>query len=249
MILTPLLTVVLASLAQLTVAQLDDQGPIRFDAEHNATTIIGTWSSGSQAVSTGPDFCDPAKLTFNYPKNTGVSYSFSEDGFFEVARYRFNANGSDPTCITGVIGWLHGEYTLNANGSIHLFPFGDGFQQIQDPCAAVSNFIETYNQTEYYRGWRIFRDPTFGPKLHLFGHDGVPVAPQFRISETPNMFPTQLLRNNTFVTVSRRSVDGDEEDLARRESGAEAVLRQSKVIGFVAGAAGLLAASAVSMVL
>lgn len=54
MILTPLLTVVLASLAQLTVAQLDDQGPIVFDAEHNATSIVGTWSSGSQAVSTGP---------------------------------------------------------------------------------------------------------------------------------------------------------------------------------------------------
>lgn len=64
------------------------------------------------------------------------------------------------------------------------------------------------------------------------------------------MFPTRLLRNNTFVTVSRRSVDGDdEEDLARRESGAEAVLRQSRIVGFVAGAAGLLAASAVSMML
>ncbi len=93
--------------------------------------------------------------------------------------------------------WVHGTYQLIANGSIVMTPFGDGFQQVQDPCAAVSNFIQLYNETELYQSWRIFLDPVDGPKLHLFQFDGSPVAPQFQISATPNMLPTQSLINNT----------------------------------------------------
>ena len=106
--------------------------------------------------------------------------------------------------------WVHGTYQLLSNGSILMTPFGDGFQQIQDPCAAVSNFIETYNDTELYQSWRIFMDPTDGPKLHLFQFDGSPVAPQFQLSATPNMLPTQSLRNTTTTasvqTQARRSL-------------------------------------------
>jgi len=43
--------------------------------------------------------------------------------------------------------------------------------------------------------WQIFKDPTTGFKLHLFQYDGSPLAPQFQLSTTPNMLPTQLLRN------------------------------------------------------
>jgi hypothetical protein len=195
MILTPLIGLVLAALAPFTHAQFDE--PIVYDAEHNATSIVGTWSSGSRAVQTGPGFTNPANMTFTYPRTTGISYSFSQDGFYEIARYRFFGNGSHPTCITGVIGWVHGNYELLINGSIVLRPLGDGYQQIQDPCAAVSNFIEPYNITEFYRNWRIFQDPTDGYKLHLFGFDGAPLAPQFQISTTPTMLPTRLLRNVT----------------------------------------------------
>lgn len=48
MILTPLLGLVLAVLAPLAYSQ-----DIKYDAPHNATSIIGTWSSGSKAVMTG----------------------------------------------------------------------------------------------------------------------------------------------------------------------------------------------------
>jgi hypothetical protein len=191
MILTPLIGLVLASLAPSVSSQ------IQYDAIHNATAITGTWSSGSKAVMTGAGFANPSNKSFTYPKVTGISYSFSADGFYEIARYRFNGNGSEPTCITGVIGWVHGTYLLNSNGSITLTPMGDGYQQIQDPCAAVSNFIEDYNLTEYYTQWRIFMDPTAGPKLHMFSFDGSPLAPQFQLSTTPNMLPTQPLRNVT----------------------------------------------------
>ena len=103
--------------------------------------------------------------------------------------------GSVPTCITGALQWVHGSYTLNNNGSITCVPFGDGFQQIQDPCAAQSNFVELYNQTEVYSLWQMFQDPTTGLKLHLYGADGIPVAPLFQVSTTPNMLPTRVLRS------------------------------------------------------
>jgi len=152
MILAFLLTVVLASsLFGTTSAQ-----QIVYDSIHNVTAITGTWSSGNKAVLTGLGFANPANMSFNYPATTGISYSFTGDGFYEIARYRFNSNGSRPMCITGVVVWVHGTYTLNSNGSITATPFGDGYQQIQDPCAAVSNFIEVYNFTELYESWRIF---------------------------------------------------------------------------------------------
>ncbi|OBZ71260.1 Protein rot1 [Grifola frondosa] len=184
----PFLTVILAP---VVLAQ------IVYDSAHNTTPIIGTWSTGSKQVSTGSGFANPANESFIYPKTTGVSYSFTDDGFYEVARYRFNSNATEPSCITGVLNWHHGTYQLVDNGSIILTPFGDGYQQIQDPCAAVSNFIEGYNDTELYQSWQIFTDPTDGPKLHMFNFDGSPVAPQFQLSATPNMLPTQLLRNVT----------------------------------------------------
>jgi hypothetical protein len=94
--------------------------------------------------------------------------------------------------------WVHGTYDLLSNGSILLYPNGDGYQQIQDPCAPVSNFIENYNDTELYQSWRIFYDNDTGDiKLHLFQFDGSPLAPQFRVSATPNMLPTTQLRNVT----------------------------------------------------
>ena len=98
--------------------------------------------------------------------------------------------------------WVHGTFQLLPNGSIVMTPFGDGYQQIQDPCAAQSNFIENYNDTELYMSWRIFQDPIQGYKLHLFQFDGSPVAPQFQISATPNMLPEQLLRNVSGFTPS-----------------------------------------------
>lgn len=125
--------------------------------------------------------------------------------------------GSSPTCITGVIVWVHGKYILNANGSITMNPFADGFQQIQDPCAAQSNFIEPYTQSEYYMGWRIFQDPTAGYKLHLFLWDGTPVQPMFQNSTTPIMLPTRALRNVTTGSsqLTRRSTSGAEESCSR----------------------------------
>jgi len=163
--------------------------------QHNATSITGTWSSGSRAVITGPSFANPANLTFTPPKNTGVAYSFSDDGYYEISQYRFVANGSNPACITGVLQWVHGVYNLLDNGSITMQPIPDGFQQIQDPCSPQSIIVDPqYNFTELYQSWRIFLDPVTGYKLHLFRWDGTPVPPQYLIATPPIMLPTTTLR-------------------------------------------------------
>lgn len=162
----------------------------------NANLLPGTWSTGSGAVLTGPEFCTPENMTFNYPKNTGVSISFTSDGFYELARYRFKSNATKHKCITGVLNWHHGTYAVDQTvNSITLTPLGDGYQQIQNVCEAVTNFIENYNQTEHYKMYQIFQDPTDGYKLHLFDSAGAPYAPMFYKSADPVMNPTKLLRN------------------------------------------------------
>lgn len=99
-------------------------------------------------------------------------------------------------CITGLLNWHHGNYVVGqSDNSITLTPFGDGYQQIQNTCEAITNFIENYNVTEKFREYRMFQDPTDGVKLHLFDEGGAPYAPMFSRSATPNMHPTRSLRN------------------------------------------------------
>lgn len=46
--------------------------------------------------STLQGFADPMNNNrpFIYPSNTGIAYSFTDDGYFESAQYRFNSNGA-----------------------------------------------------------------------------------------------------------------------------------------------------------
>ena len=102
--------------------------------------------------------------------------------------------------------WCHGTYVLVSNGSIVLTPFGDGYQQIQDPCAPTSNFVESYNDTELYQQWIIYQDAVRGYTLQLYQFDGSPLAPLWQLSTTPNMLPTQLLRNVTAASSKSAAV-------------------------------------------
>lgn len=116
-----------------------------------------------------------------------------------------------------------------------MTPFGDGFQQIQDPCAAQSNFIELYNETELYQSWQIFQDPVTGYKLHLFQFDGSPVAPQFQVSPQPNMLPTQLLRNVTpgFTTQDGFVSTGNGKSQVLAASTGGAVRQRGETVGML----------------
>ena len=124
----------------------------------------------------------------------------------DVSSLTSTLTGSAPQCITGVMNWVHGVFEFQFNGSITMTPFGDGFQQIQSPCAGTSNFIENYNDTELYQSWYIFQDPTLGYILQMYQFDDSPLPPMTLVSTTPNMLPTQALRNvSSSSNISKRS--------------------------------------------
>lgn len=58
--------------------------------------LVGTWTTKSAKVLTGPSFYNPINDSFTEPSHTGISYSFSVDGFYEEAYYQTIANR---TCV------------------------------------------------------------------------------------------------------------------------------------------------------
>lgn len=62
------------------------------------TSINGTWSTGTGAVSTGESFFNLVNNTFNVPALPGQAYSFSminrTNGFWEQALYTINNTGT-----------------------------------------------------------------------------------------------------------------------------------------------------------
>jgi hypothetical protein len=219
-----------------------------YDEAHNVTALVGTFSSGSGAVVTGPGFANPANTSFTYPNTTGISYSFTSDGFYEIARYRFVSNGSEPNCITGVMNWVHGTFEFQPNGSLTMDPFGDGYQQIQDPCGAVSNFIQDYNSTELYVNWNIYTDLTKGYKLQLYQFDGSMLAPQYLVANPPNMLPTMKLRNVSGTVANTIETGVNVNDLFAKPTSAAG--RTSRTDAALAvGIVGLISAVAASSML
>lgn len=77
---------------------------------NSASDLVGTWSTKSRSVATGPvciyfqdrgevlekltdqGFFDPVEDRLIEPKHTGISYSFTADGYYEVAYYRSLSN-------------------------------------------------------------------------------------------------------------------------------------------------------------
>lgn len=190
-------------------------------AANNLTDLEGTWSSNS-AVSTGGAFCTPAEMTFTYPNRTGISYSFTNTGYFEEAQYRYTSNASNPSCITAYIIWQHGTYTLEDDGSLVLNPFGaDGRIQVQDPCAATTNIITYYDQVTTYADWGIVVDIDSGNyALKMNRFDGAKMPPMFLIAKPPNMLPTQYLTgtNASGQTNSRKRSFTQHLDMFKRSA-------------------------------
>ncbi|GEM11170.1 ROT1 protein [Rhodotorula toruloides] len=114
---------------------------------------------------------------FIYPANTGIAYSFTDNGYFEMAQYRFNANG-DFTASTGrLVAARHCEsrlasprspassltrfspqYALHPNGSLTMdpSPFAmDGRVQTQNPCSPTTNVLTEFAQFELWNSWQI----------------------------------------------------------------------------------------------
>ncbi|KAL4401116.1 Reversal of Tor2 lethality [Malassezia pachydermatis] len=126
------------------------------------TLIEGTWSSGTGAVTTGPEFYNLVNNTFNVPSVPGQAYSFhminKTHGYWEQALYIIQSNGmclmyshflgTRPLgCYTAQLIWQHGNYTIFPDTSIRLDPFtADGRMQLLDTCGTNPNKIYYYSQ-------------------------------------------------------------------------------------------------------
>ncbi|KAF2732977.1 hypothetical protein EJ04DRAFT_495970 [Polyplosphaeria fusca] len=159
------------------------------------TDLVGTWSSKSNSTLTGSGFYNPVDEEFTEPKHPGISYSFSEDGFFEESYYRAVANPSDPRCPKGIIQWQHGSFTKQPNGSLVLVPIAvDGRQLYSDPCNYDSSIYTRYNTSEMFERYSVYQDPYHNiTRLDLYKFDGAPLMPLYLAFSPPQMLPTTTL--------------------------------------------------------
>ncbi|KNG90851.1 protein rot1, partial [Aspergillus nomiae NRRL 13137] len=193
--------------------------------------LVGTWSTKSRKVVTGPDFYDPINDKFLEPDLTGISYSFTEDGHYEEAYYRAVANrqystasrvlllsntsGSsiavDPSCPKGIMQWQHGKFVLNSDGSLELTPIAsDGRQLLSDPCSSSVATYTRYNQTETFNSFQVSKDPYHGiQRLDLKSFDDSPMHPMYLVYQPPQMLPTTTLNPVSETGKSKRHVPRD----------------------------------------
>ncbi|KAL4905133.1 protein rot1 [Aspergillus multicolor] len=163
----------------------------------NAADLVGTWTTKSRQVFTGPGFYDAVKDELIEPKLTGVSFSFTADGYFEEAFYRAVSNPQNPSCPKGIMQWQHGTYTVGSDGSLHLKPFPmDGRQLISDPCSSSKGLYTRYNQTEEYNSFTVGIDPYYDSmRLDLYSFDGSPMIPMYLAYQPPEILPAEPLES------------------------------------------------------
>ncbi|KAL8780491.1 MAG: hypothetical protein Q9213_006451 [Squamulea squamosa] len=213
-----------AALASLVDAQVDPQ-------------LTGTWTTKSRKVLTGPGFYDPVNEKMFEPPLTGFSYSFTDDGFYEVAYYRAGSNPAQPACPKGIIQWQHGKYHKASNGSLILNPFAvDGRQLMSDPCAYGNAVYTRYHQQEIFKHYEVFPNPyDKAQRLNLFGWDGAPLNPMYLVYKPPQMLPTQILNPTSAAATgsqpsstskSKRDLPGDDDGLVQEALNRKALLKQ-----------------------
>ncbi|KAI4119164.1 MAG: hypothetical protein LQ345_000874 [Seirophora villosa] len=233
--LLPLKSLILggATLASLVAAQIDTQ-------------LTGTWTTKSRKVFTGPGFYDPVNEKMFEPPLTGFSYSFTDDGFYEVAYYRAGANqrltpisATDPTCTKAVIQWQHGKYSKASNGSLILNPITvDGRQLMSDRCTYANSVYTRYHQQEIFKQYEVLVNPyDKATRLNLYGWDGAPLNPMYLAYRPPQMLPTQTLNPTkaaatgasqpSGTTKSKRDLEGDQDGLVRDALTRNALQKQS----------------------
>ncbi|PWY90696.1 hypothetical protein BO70DRAFT_358149 [Aspergillus heteromorphus CBS 117.55] len=162
---------------------------------NSVSDLVGTWTTKSRKVVTGPGFYDPIHDRFLEPNLTGISYSFTADGHYEEAYYRAIANPQDPSCPKGIMQWQHGTYTTSSDGAMELTPIAvDGRQLLSDPCSSPVGAYTRYNQTEHFKAFKVSVDAYHGvQRLDLNSFDGSPMHPMYLVYRPPQMLPTETL--------------------------------------------------------
>lgn len=169
--------------------------------------LVGTWASKSKAVVTGPGFFNPLTDSLLEPNHTGVSYSFTSDGYYESALYTITGDPTTPSCPTGVLQWAHGSYTLNTDGGILMVPIAvDGRQIVSEPCLSSTSTYSRFSANDSIQSYSIVLDTYRAEwKLTLNKEYGSPVQPLYLIYDPPQMLPTTtLLPTSTPTSSSKR---------------------------------------------
>ncbi|CAG7924925.1 unnamed protein product [Penicillium olsonii] len=193
----------------------------------NVNDLVGTWTTKSRQVITGPvgrsiqlgpngtnahqGFYDPLEDRLLEPSLTGISYSFDSDGNYESAYYRAISNPADPSCPGGIMQWQHGSYAVYANGSLTLTPIAvDGRQLLSDPCRKDIAEYTRFNTTERFKDFSVGIDKYHDEKrLQLTRADGSKVHPMFIAYEQPKMLPTKTLNPTPTGNKVKRDVQSD----------------------------------------
>lgn len=185
-------------------------------------SIVGTWSSKSNAVFTGPGFYDPVDELLIEPALPGISYSFTEDGYWEEAIYQITPNARNHSCPAAVLLYQHGTYKQGTNSSLTLTPFSvDGRQLLSQPCDdnGVSSYTR-YTQAEAFKGYSVYIDPYHGRwRLDLTKSDGSVMQPLYLAYRPPEMLPTITMNPTSGAQATakaKRDTLGDSLSLGQR---------------------------------
>ncbi|ODV84892.1 hypothetical protein CANARDRAFT_181069, partial [[Candida] arabinofermentans NRRL YB-2248] len=163
--------------------------------------LIGTWTSKSKSVMTGPKFFNPGDELLIEPGMPGLSYSFSKDGYFEEALYRVSSNPKNHSCATAVLIYQHGKFQVNSSGAIHLSPFlKDGRMLLSDPCndLGISTY-STYEQVETFTHYETYVDDWNNANestLQLYQADGAPLQKLVLVDRNVIMLPSVEFSKN-----------------------------------------------------
>ncbi|KAG4439494.1 Reversal of tor2 lethality [Cadophora sp. M221] len=183
--------------------------------------LVGTWSTKSAKVLTGSSFYNPVNDSFIEPKHTGISYSFTADGFYESAYYRAIANPTDPKCPGAIMQFQHGSVVENADGSLTLTPISvDGRQLQSSPCDGDHSTYTRYNQSEKMEKYAVYTDPYSKlTRLDLYQFNGAPIQPMYLAFTPPRMLPTITMNPTTTAggKKAKRTAGADPETEASHE--------------------------------
>ncbi|RMZ03040.1 hypothetical protein D0860_06964 [Hortaea werneckii] len=179
--------------------------------------IVGTWSTKSNKTTTGPDFYDPINEELIEPSRTGISYSFTADGWYEEAYYRAIPNPQNPKCPSAIMQWQHGNWVMNTTGGLQLTPIAvDGRQLMSSPCDYDDGVYTRYNQSETFERYSVYIDPYHNVlRLDLYQFDGSPMQPMYLRYQSPQMLPTSTL-NPTSATASATGASSNDNKLRKR---------------------------------
>ncbi|KAJ5144208.1 uncharacterized protein N7515_002995 [Penicillium bovifimosum] len=174
----------------------------------NVEDLIGTWTTKSRDVITGPGFYDPLNDKLLEPNLTGISYSFDDKGHYEEAYYRAISNPADPKCPGGIMQWQHGSYTVFGNGTMILKPIAvDGRQLLSEPCRKKTGYYTRYNTTEEFKSFSVGIDKYHKIKrLDLTRADGSVLHPMYLAHQPPKMLPTTTLNPTPMGHKSKREL-------------------------------------------